>query len=54
MQHPQRRTPDDEPWLRAWVQTDDYAALQHYFAGRGIAWPQDEAGDDPTAFKTAG
>lgn len=51
MQHPQRRTPDDEPWLQAWVQTDDYAALQHYFAGRGIAWPD---ADDPTAFKTAG
>lgn len=51
MQHPQRRTPDDEPWLQAWVQTEDYAALQHYFAGRGIAWPD---ADDPTAFKTAG
>lgn len=54
MQHPQHRTPDDEPWLQAWVQTDDYAALQHYFQGRGIAWPHAGAGDDPTAFKTAG
>lgn len=50
-QHRSAWSEADAAWIAAWAQTDDYAALRHYFEGRGIAWP--EASDDP-AFKSAG
>lgn len=49
MQHPARWADGDATWLASYAAGPDYEQLADYFAGRGIAWP-----DDPAAFNQAG
>lgn len=51
MQHPAAWAEGDAAWLAAYAESDDYQALQAYFASRGIAWSE---GDGDSSFNQAG
>ena len=37
----------DEAWLTTYARSDAYADLRTYFDGRGLGWPDSDAGQDP-------
>ena len=45
MRHQQAWSDDDAAWARQYVASDEYEGLLEYYAGRGLAWP-DEGGRD--------
>lgn len=49
MRHREAWTADDSAWLATYTASDDYQGLAEYFAGRGLAWP-----DDTDVFNAAG
>ncbi|MCB1998415.1 MAG: Mu transposase C-terminal domain-containing protein, partial [Rhodoferax sp.] len=45
MRHQGDWTDDDATWLRQYAASDEYESLGEYYAGRGLAWPQEADGE---------
>ena len=41
MRHQQAWSDDDAAWARRYVASEEYEALSDYYAGRGLAWPEE-------------